>query len=310
MTIINDDNNLMLLCKGEQGYRGLNAQLIIEDPYQFPHLLGNYVYEPENVAQFFDELHVSDNGCEFQQCGFRKLESTEFHTSAASCLDAALSSASQTQTMFYLYDSGEWKEGLHTKGDSELNLTSLPSFYGTSCSNAIKSSRPSLDSLCDFLNAPEYILELAVKSASEVAIDWRKSYEKHVAQEILCHWWNNNADEEYRQASNFALYCWDDKNRIWHSGDYEEPAWSMDSINKIPCKALFDFRGAKVVVVFLKSEFESVVTEADNWATNFRVDGQYWMKCGDAIEDLQTSLISMRSLQHLPTLIESTEKQS
>lgn len=144
MTTINDNHNLMLLCRDAQGYRGLSAQLIIEDPYQFPHLLGNYVYEPENVAQFFDELHASDDGLEFQQCGFRKLESTDYHKSAESCLDAALSSVSQTQIMFYLYESGEWTEGLHTKGDSELNLTSLPSFYGTSCSKSIKESRPSL----------------------------------------------------------------------------------------------------------------------------------------------------------------------
>jgi len=294
--------DVVIIYSQEENYKSITASLLLENPYEFPIILGNHVYENSEVNRFLAQLESSDIGHENKAACLRKVEFASGFESALSCLEEVLLKSQRSQIIFYLWDNQQWNEGLFTHGDKSLSVKSLPSFYGTRCSRNMLAKRPHINSLKNYIKAPDYLLELAVQSASDFVVDWKVNYETHVALKTLCLWWNQEAMEQYRRAANFALYCWDPKARIWHACDYEEPAWSMEKINEIPCKALFDFNGTKVVAIFLLSDDDAKI-ESDHFPTNYRVDGENWYSVGDTIEDLQTSQIGMRSLQHLPVIL-------
>ncbi|EGQ9287861.1 hypothetical protein F7U66_18710 [Vibrio parahaemolyticus] len=293
---------VLLVYKGKQGYGGIWVELENCDSYDFPHHLGNYVYEPEDVGQFFEYLYSMASGVSFRQCKLKKLSSTPCFESIESCVRNAVKGRGVSQALFYVYDQFEWREGLFGEGE-DFNYSSLPDYYGTSCSEKKKLDRPDIDALVGFISAPSKLLDHSTTYALLTTVDYRKTYEDNIAIKSLCDWWNDNAKPEFQCAANFALYLWDKENKIWLAGDYEEPVRSMESMNEMPCKAMFDYKGEVVLAVFLKSDEDAEIVDPGQWPTNYRVDGECWSKCGTEIADLQTSQIAMRSLQYIPMLL-------
>lgn len=163
------------------------------------------------------------------------------------------SSLSGSKYVLHYGADHDWKWGaLQVSGrKQQLHLESLSDHYAIRASQEKRARRPGIEGVRAnaSLRGDYSLLNQALALLGHRVEYHGHDCEQDEAIRLICDWWNVNAPERFRSADIFHLYCWDEHERIFLSGEQGEPARLASHVVSSGPYALFEEEGEPLVVV-------------------------------------------------------------
>lgn len=229
----------------------------------------------------------------------------------ATTLDEACAAAPESpvgQKFVVLYRGHEWFFGIWNNpvkiprdASKPLSLSSIADFHGTRVSTSKLATRTGLELVKgqEMLRGEGAVLDFALavtRKLRQDGVDFEVGqYETHPGVQSLCAWWNTTAPEPLRSAGCFRLYVWDEKTKVFHAGDPDEPAMDASVLVNSGPFALFEKPGAPLVAATFYRGREFNVARGGG-SVVFSVDGEEAYDMGLALHEMDEAYYSALGL--------------
>lgn len=260
--------------------------------------------EPAETQQLLDEFEkLQPHDFWFFGIYFERKVRAEVRSADVDALGEIMADSPSGSKYLLLYDTDhEWKWGQVLAQGGSLQLESLSDHYAIRTSEEKRSRRPGVGLVMAnaSLRGDYTLLQDAIRLLNH-RVEYRgPDCEQDEAIRLLCDWWNATAPENYRDAGLFHLYCWDEQERIFLSGEHGEPARLASHLVASGPYAVFEKEGEPLVVVsFCKGRRHNQLV--DGAVHSYSVNGEtfhvYQDRALDSVDEVYLSWAGLKALR-------------